>query len=252
MNQDLLKDGDNALGDKSTDIDPKIQQSTSRSLMVSQDSRMDELLSSQNKKKKDKFDNNQIFDKGGALADTNSSSVIFKETSKEQEERIRRNSPYGDLLTWRLFRIMVKANDDIRQEQFANQLIRTFDQIFKQKKVDLWLKPYDIIATGQRCGLLEFATDSMNISSIKEKLGGKNKRLMDYFTSLFGPSRTKAHKTARRNFCKSLAAYSLLCFILQIKDRHNENIMIDIEGHLFHIDFGFLLSNAPGKGVKFE
>lgn len=28
--------------------------------------------------------------------------------------------------------------------------------------------------------------------------------------------------------------------------------MIDIEGHLSHIDFGFLLSNAPGKGVKME
>lgn len=28
--------------------------------------------------------------------------------------------------------------------------------------------------------------------------------------------------------------------------------MIDIEGHLIHIDFGFLLSNAPGKGLKFE
>lgn len=109
---------------------------------------------------------------------------------------------------------MVKANDDIRQEQFANQLIRTFDMIFKQKKVDLWLKPYDILATGQRCGLLEFATDSMNLSSIKEKLGGKNKRLIDYFLSQFGPTRAKAHKTARQNFMKSLAAYSLLCYIL--------------------------------------
>jgi phosphatidylinositol 4-kinase len=28
--------------------------------------------------------------------------------------------------------------------------------------------------------------------------------------------------------------------------------MIDIEGHMIHIDFGFLLSNAPGKGVKME
>ena len=28
--------------------------------------------------------------------------------------------------------------------------------------------------------------------------------------------------------------------------------MIDIEGHLIHIDFGFLLSTAPGKGVKME
>jgi phosphatidylinositol 4-kinase len=43
-----------------------------------------------------------------------------------------------------------------------------------------------------------------------------------------------------------------VCYILQIKDRHNGNILIDIEGHILHIDFGFLLSNAPGKGMKFE
>jgi phosphatidylinositol kinase/protein kinase (PI-3 family) len=28
--------------------------------------------------------------------------------------------------------------------------------------------------------------------------------------------------------------------------------MVDILGHVMHIDFGFLLSNAPGKGIKFE
>lgn len=28
--------------------------------------------------------------------------------------------------------------------------------------------------------------------------------------------------------------------------------MVDIAGHIMHIDFGFLLSNAPGKGIKFE
>ena len=28
--------------------------------------------------------------------------------------------------------------------------------------------------------------------------------------------------------------------------------MIDAEGHVIHIDYGFLLSNAPGRGLKFE
>jgi len=59
-------------------------------------------------------------------------------------------------------------------------------------------------------------------------------------------------RKARQNFCQSLAAYSLVCFILQIKDRHNGNILVDIEGHIMHIDFGFLLSNAPGKGIHLE
>ena len=41
---------------------------------------------------------------------------VYKESAKEQENRIRKASPYGNLLTWKLMRIIVKSNDDIRQE----------------------------------------------------------------------------------------------------------------------------------------
>lgn len=81
---------------------------------------------------------------------------------------------------------------------------------------------------------------------------GPNSTLRDYFLRQFGGQKTDRFKKARENFCNSLAAYSLICYILQIKDRHNGNIMIDIEGHIIHIDFGFLLSNAPGRGVAVE
>ena len=76
-------------------------------------------------------------------------TVIFSETSRQQDERVRKNSPYGHLKTWRLIKIIVKSNDDVRQEQFAMQLIAQINQIFMAKKgLKLWLRPYEILATG--------------------------------------------------------------------------------------------------------
>ena len=54
-------------------------------------------------------------------------NTIFIETSKEQDERVRKNSPFGGLKTWRLIKLIVKSNDDVRQEQFAMQLISQMD-----------------------------------------------------------------------------------------------------------------------------
>lgn len=51
------------------------------------------------------------------------------------------------------------------------QLISKMDQIFQLKKLPLWLKPYEILATGQRCGLIECVSDALSIDSIKKKLG---------------------------------------------------------------------------------
>ena len=177
---------------------------------------------------------------------------IFGETFEQKEENLKKTSPFGKFKTYKLFRCIFKTHEDLRQEQFATQLINEFNQIFKIEKVKCWLNTYEIISTGNDSGLVEMVNNSLSLDQLKQKLN--NISLSDFYLYYFGKGHkdSKEYKKAMNNYVSSLAGYSLVCYFLQIKDRHNGNILIDNQGYLTHIDFGFLLSNAPGKGIKFE
>ena len=182
----------------------------------------------------------------------NEISNIFGETFAQKANNLKKTSLFGKFKSHKLFRCIFKTHEDLRQEQFATQLINEFNQIFKIEKVNCWLNTYEIISTGNDAGLVEMVNDSLSLDQLKQKLN--NIPLHDFYLNYWGRGnpQSAAYKNAMNNYVSSLAGYSLVCYFLQIKDRHNGNILIDNEGHLTHIDFGFLLSNAPGKGLKFE
>ena len=118
------------------------------------------------------------------------------ETSKAQRIRVQENSPFGALKSWNLIRVIVKSIDDVRQEQYAMQLISQIYQIFKIKKLPLWLKTYEILATGPNCGLIEVINDAMSIDEIHKRADGAS--LLDYFVVQHGRGKIKSKRFKKR------------------------------------------------------
>ena len=190
------------------------------------------------------------------------SAATFGEAWAIKKERVRKSSPYGWMKNWDLLSVIIKTGADLRQEAFACQLIRVCDKIWKDAGTPVWVKQMRILVTGEGSGLIETITNGVSLHSLKRSLtlatveAGQNPRgrvatLRDHFIKTFGEPDTEAYKAAEDAFKRSLAAYSIISYVLQLKDRHNGNVLIDNEGHIIHIDFGFMLSNSPGS-VGFE
>jgi len=106
------------------------------------------------------------------------------------------------------------------------------------------------MCTGGDAGIVECLPDVKSVNEVKKETDGFT-TLLNFFERAYGPSAqppfrpdyhqqqmtSSAHGTvsidkARDNFLRSLVGYSVVCYILQIKDRHNANILLDRDGHI--------------------
>jgi phosphatidylinositol 4-kinase B len=197
---------------------------------------------------------NSASDEENAVASSTTSPslpIVFKENFNAKQERLRKYSTQGANPNWRLLPILIKSNDDLRQEQLASQLIHCMATILSKAKVPVWLYPYEIVALSFRGGIMEAIPDTISIDSLRKNYPHFTD-LQHFYKDHFGEPGSDGYENAKANFMESLAAYSIVCFIMQIKDRHNGNILLDNKGHLIHIDFGFFFLSSPGKNSGFE
>ena len=71
-------------------------------------------------------------------------------------------------------------------------------------------------------GLIEAVPDTISIHALKKK-DPNFTTLADFFLRYWGRGNPNSSrlKQAKKNFVRSLAAYSITCYLMQLKDRHN-------------------------------
>ncbi|GAV61020.1 LOW QUALITY PROTEIN: Arf domain-containing protein/PI3_PI4_kinase domain-containing protein/PI3Ka domain-containing protein/PI3K_C2 domain-containing protein [Cephalotus follicularis] len=161
-------------------------------------------------------------------------------------------------------KLIFKKGDDIRQDQLVVQMVSLMDRLLKLENLDLHLTPYQVLATGQDEGMLEFIPSHCSkvlifckhIDFVMEKLDvflyyiqilSEHRSITSYLQKFHpdehGPFGITA--TCLETFIKSCAGYSVITYILGIGDRHLDNLLLRDDGRLFHVDFGFILGRDP-------
>ncbi|OQS06057.1 phosphatidylinositol kinase (PIK-I) [Thraustotheca clavata] len=178
------------------------------------------------------------------------SIVSKKESFAEKKQRLQEESSNSSVFGWDVVPVIAKSFDDMRQEVFVMQMMHLFVKCFQHLEEHIVLRPYAIMCCGEDCGLMEVLIDSSSISDVKK--ANPNMSLPDIFKLRYGEPNSVAYLEAQDNFIRSMAGYSLFCYVLQLKDRHNGNIMLHMDGSILHIDFGFAFGIAPGGHFSFE
>ncbi|KAI9263703.1 kinase-like domain-containing protein [Sporodiniella umbellata] len=141
--------------------------------------------------------------------------------------------------------VIFKTGDDLRQDQLVIQIILLMDKLMQKENLDLKLTPYKVLATGSEHGLMQFVPSASLAAVLSKHQNG----LLGYF-KLHHPSQAPGHfqgvdPNVMETYIRSCAGYCVITYLLGVGDRHLDNLLLSPDGHLFHVDFGFILGRDP-------
>jgi phosphatidylinositol-4,5-bisphosphate 3-kinase len=144
---------------------------------------------------------------------------------------------------------MFKVGDDLRQDQLTLQVMKVMESLWRKNGADFQMRCYGVLPTGFEQGFIEVVPNATTESDLQKKHGTiSGVWATDVVTRyLMRYNIGKALEAARTVFRKSSAGYAVATSVLGIADRHPGNIMIQQDGHFFHIDFGHFLGNWKVK-----
>ena len=159
------------------------------------------------------------------------------ETSDRKAERMRAYSPAGHLPNWRMSAITVCSNFDSRQEALVSQLVGYYSAAFEAASLPVFMHGYKVVPTSKCGGIIETVPSAHSLRAIKSHCDYPGS-LVVYFEKAYGGTAESPHfKLAVDNFVASVAAYSVVCYLLGIRGRNEGNMYLTEKGHLVHTDF---------------
>ena len=171
------------------------------------------------------------------------SQSTFSSTSNSNLMSSMSSSTYVPSLT-KEYDIIYKHGDDLRHDQLMMLLIRLIDRELQRHNLDLNFVSYDVLPFSINDGIMTCITKTMAIEDIRRK---KTMSLSAYLRK-YNPS-DEEYERALETYAKSCAGNCVLNMVLGWGDRHAANLLVAQDGHLVHIDFGFILGHEPNWNI---
>ena len=77
---------------------------------------------------------------------------------------------------------------------------------------------YNLLVIGSEGGLIEPIVNAISLHQIKKQK--QDRSLLQYFNEEFGKTNSEKFLNSQKNFVESCAAYCLICYFTQVKDRY--------------------------------
>lgn len=119
------------------------------------------------------------------------------------------------------------------------------DKLLRKENLDLKLTPYKVLATGPEHGLMQFIPSKPLAAVLDEH----QNNVLSYFRQHHPDDSSEGiygiNNSVMENYIRSCAGYCVITYLLGVGDRHLDNLLLSPQGHLFHVDFGFILGRDP-------
>ena len=135
--------------------------------------------------------------------------------------------------------------EDLTKDAIVMRVLRLMRQLFDDRSMDVDLLMYSVLPTGIDEGLIEFVKDACILKDIYTA-GAEAKKGAD-IRNYIRTNNPGNEDEAQLRFARSLAAYTVIMFVLGAGDRHDDNVMLRSDGCFFHIDYGYVLGKDPKK-----